>query len=131
MLYIDWYAWENKVRHNLAVMAMMKEYIDRSGAYVGPDDPDLPDDRSNENYYLPKVSEEVQMELTEARRFLMMAYVYELRFMKLKSGEDDQEDFLRLLRQQLEEVGYPKCNACGIRELPDYYGGCRYCGHIN
>lgn len=131
MLYIDWYAWEHDVKHNLAVMGIMNEYIKRSGAYIGPDDPDAEDDFDNPNYYIPKVSEEVKAELNDAMRILRMAYVYELRFKKLKEGDDDEEDFLRLLRQQLEEVGFTKCNACGIRDLPDDYGACKFCGHIN
>jgi len=131
MLCIDWYAWEHDVRHYMAVSSIINEYIKRSGAYIGPEDPDAPDDLDNPKYFLPKVSEEVKQELIIGMKFLRMAYIYELRFKKLREGEDDEEDFLRLLRQQLEEVGYPRCNACGIREYPDEYGGCRFCGHIN
>lgn len=128
MLYIDHFHWEHYDKHWLGVAGAMSEYIKRSGKYVGPDDPYAPDDLDNPDYYLPTVSDKVKAELNEAMRFLRMAYVYEMRFRKLREGEDDEEDFLRMLNAQLAEVGYPKCENCGVRDNPDMNGDCRYCG---
>lgn len=130
MTYINQYEWDPEIKHNLAVSGAINEYLKRSGAYVGPDDPFAPDDFRNPKYYLPKVSDEVKQELLDAMRIIRMAYVYELRFYKLRSGEDDAEDFLRLLKAQLVEIGYPRCDSCGVRDLPDPNHFCRYCGEV-
>lgn len=128
MLYIDENYWNHMVNHWLVVAGSISEYLKRSGMYVGPDDPYAPDDFDNPKYYIPKVSDEVRAELTEGMRFLRMAYVYEMRFKKLRECEDDEEDFLRMLKAQLAEVGFPKCENCGVRDTPDHNGDCRYCG---
>jgi hypothetical protein len=128
MLYINQYEWDSKVYHWLAVAGAMKEYINRSGKYIGPDDPYAPDDMDNPNYFLPIVSEEVKAELSEGMRILRMAYVYESRFKKLREAEDDEQDFIRLLKSQLEEVGFHLCINCGVRDTTDRNGDCRYCG---
>ena len=128
MLYINENEWQGISYHWLEIAGAMREYINRSGKYVGPDDPYAPDDRDNPDYYLPVVSDEVKAELTEAMRFLRIAYVYESRFKHLRNGQDDEEDFLRMLKAQLDEIGFPKCENCGVRDTPDMKGDCRYCG---
>ena len=128
MTYIDQYHYEQTVQHNLGIAGLMKEHINRSGAYVGPPDPFAPDDFRNQSYYLPKVSEEVKERLIEAIRHMRMAYVYESRFLKLMSGEDDEEDFLRILDAQLDEMAFHKCENCGVRDTAGMGGSCRYCG---
>ena len=127
MIYIDQYQWQPSVNHSLGVAGAMSEYIKRSGAYVGPDDPFADDDFENPKNYLPEVPEEVKQELRLAIKFLRMAYVYELRFHNLRSGDDEPEEFLTLLRAQLEEVGFHKCENCGVRDTPDWNMDCQYC----
>jgi hypothetical protein len=116
--------------YNLGTVSAIKEYLERSGAYVGPPDPYAPDDFSNLEYYLPKLSDETKMELTQAIKYVMVAHVYTTRFHKLRSGEDTEEEFVELLRKQLDEVKFPKCQSCGIRDYPEEFATCRYCGSI-
>lgn len=130
MLYINQNDWHPYEYHYLGIRSAISEYIKRSGAYVGPPDPFGEDDFDNPKYYLPEVSEEVKTALGEAEKILLIAHIYQTRFEKLRSGEDDEEDFLRLLEKQLDEAKFTLCPSCGIRDYPDKLTTCRYCGSL-
>lgn len=130
MLYINQNEWHPYEYHYLGIRGAISEYIKRSGAYVGPPDPHAPDDFENQSYYLPKISDEVKDALLLAEKVLLIAHIYQTRFQKLRSGEDDEEDFLRLLEKQLDEANFTQCQSCGIRDYPDKFATCQYCGSV-
>lgn len=130
MLYINQNEWHPYEYHYLGIRGAISEYIKRSGAYVGPQDPFGEDDFDNPKYYLPEVSQEVKAALEQAEKVLLIAHIYQTRFQKLRSGEDDEEDFLRLLEKQLDEAHFTQCQSCGIRDYPDKFTTCRYCGSV-
>jgi hypothetical protein len=82
--------------------------------------------RSPEEYGIK--NPEVRAEAAKGLLFQRLAYIYAQRLDMLVSGVDDEESFLRLLREDLE-TPWQYCADCGFVTVADASGSeCQECG---